>query len=233
MMSPILSYLSASAALPYVSGAAVLFYLTRFLKPLAQVIQAWLRRRQLNARISVEIDGDRIELENASPDDIEQLLDAFRERHPEGIGADSERTRAERRLIEYRANRSEAELWLAPYLSANPRMAKRLINHERLYTTIAEDRGVFGGDPELTHRHLAKWVLIVEHWPRLGAALVRSPGHIDALERAVDVDGLQEILVATVPGVYASTDLVQVLRDGIPLAPVLPRLVRFEPAPLE
>ncbi|HKN95864.1 MAG TPA: hypothetical protein VJX10_02010 [Pseudonocardiaceae bacterium] len=205
------------------ASLAVLVSVERLGKPLFEAVLGWLRRRRLHARISVQIDGERVELDHASDAEVGRLIDAFAQRH-------SERAQAERRLIEYSAHRSEAERWLAPYLPANPRRAKRLINHERLYTTIAEDRGVFGGDPELTHRHLAKWVLIVEHWPRLGAALVRGPGHIGALERAADVDELQAALTATVPGVYASTDLVQVLRDGIPLAPVLPRLVRFEPA---
>lgn len=217
-----------------ITGLAVLVTLGRLglqvLQPVAEVLRSWLRRRELSARISVEIGGDRIELEQASSEQISQLLEAFQRMHPEDPDAATERVQAERRLIEDRASRSAAERSLAPYLPANPRRAKRLINHERLYATIAEDRGVFGGDPELTYRHLAKWVLIVEHWPRLGAALVRSPMHIGALEHAADVDELQEVLTATVPGVYASMDLVQVLRDGIPLAPVLPRLVRFEPA---
>jgi hypothetical protein len=198
----------------------------RLVKPLFESVLGWFRRRRLHARISIQVGDDRLEMANASREQIDQLLEVFLRRNAEG----SERAQAERRLIEYSANRSEAERWLAPYLPANPRRAKRLINHERLYATIAEDRGVFGGDPELTHRHLAKWVLLVEHWPRLGAALVRGPVHIEALERATDVDELQAALTATVPGVYASTDLLQVLRDGISLAPVLPRLVRFEPA---
>jgi hypothetical protein len=211
------------------TSVAVLILVQRLVKPLFEALRGWFRRRQLHARISIQIDGDRLELDHASSEQIEQLVQAFQERHSE----DSEQAQAEQRLIEYSANRSEAERWLAPYLPANPRRAKRLLNHERLYATIAGYRGVFGGDPELTHRHLAKWVLIVEHWPRLGAALVRSPVHIQTLERATNVDELQAALTATVPGVYASTDLLQVLRDGIPLTTVLPRLVRFEPAEQE
>ena len=53
------------------------------------------------------------------------------------------------RLKEYRTKRDEAEKELGPYLPANPRGAKRLINHERLYSQIAEDRHIFGGTPNL------------------------------------------------------------------------------------
>ena len=86
------------------------------------------------------------------------------QRRPGASGADTEL----RWLEEYDLSRENAETEMAPYLPANLRRAKRLINHQRLYALIGEQRGIFGGDPELTHRHLAQWVLIVEHWPWLG-----------------------------------------------------------------
>jgi hypothetical protein len=137
-------------------------------------------RKSLEARI-----GDGTEAPSEITDSPEPVA------RPSGLGAE------DLRLKEYKTKRDAAEYELRPYLPANPRGAKRLINHERLYAQIAEDRGIFGGSPELTYRHLAKWVLIVEHWPRLAAALTREPGKIEALER---------------------------------LAPILGRLVRFEPA---
>jgi hypothetical protein len=132
------------------------------------------------------------------------------------------------RLAEYDSSRKEAENEIAEFLPANLRRAKRLINHLRLYALMAEYRGIFGGDPELTRRHLAKWVLIVEHWPRLGAALTRDSAMIAALEQASDVLQLQQALDAFAPGVRASVELLQVLEYGTSLSPVLARLVRFE-----
>jgi len=140
-------------------------------------------------------------------------------------------TTEEVRLKEYSARREEAEHELISHLPLNPRRAKRLVNHERLYALIAEDRGIFGGEPGLTHRHLAKWVLIVEGWPRLGAALTRDPAAMAALERSETASELQAALDTIVQGVRASDELLQVVHEGVPLWPVLARLVRFESAP--
>jgi hypothetical protein len=209
------------------------FFLLIGLDPSTASIISRIRRRALRSHIKVEIDKTTIKMDGLRVEEIALVLNQ--------LEPDVEDSRApvrpdphpgeenRRRIVEYSVMRNAAENWLAPYLPANPRRAKRLINHERLYAMIAEDRGVFGGEPALTHHHLAKWVLIVEHWPRLASALVRDPGTIEVLERAGNVDELRDALTA-VPGVYASTELVQVLREGIPLTAVLPRLVRFEPA---
>lgn len=134
------------------------------------------------------------------------------------------------RLKEYKTKRDEAEYELRPYLPANPRGAKRLINHERLYVQIAEDRSIFGGNPELTHRHLAKWVLIVEHWPRLGATLTREPNRIEILEDCASIEALQEELKLIDPNIRATDQMFRVFSIAIPLSPILGRLVRFEPS---
>ena len=134
------------------------------------------------------------------------------------------------RLKEYKTKRDEAEYEFRPYLPANPRGAKRLINHERLYVQIAEDRNIFGGNPELTYRHLAKWVLIVEHWPRLGAALTREPDKIEILENCASIEALQEELKLIDPNIRATDQMFRVFSVAIPLSPILGRLVRFEPS---
>lgn len=137
------------------------------------------------------------------------------------------------RYVAERTAAEEAEIRLAAYLPANPRRAKRLINHERLYRLIGEYRGVFGGEPELTYDHMARWSLIVEEWPRLGAALTRDPSMMSRLEVAVGIAGLQQTLGAEVPGVKATGELFNLLcgDDGVRLSPVLARIVRFETAP--
>jgi hypothetical protein len=136
-------------------------------------------------------------------------------------------------VARYIVDREAAERRLAVYLPANPRRAKRLINHERLYRQIGENRRIFGGDPELTYDHMARWSLIVEEWPRLSAALTRDPAIMTTLESAADTDSLQQALDVQVPGVKATDELFMVLcGDGdVRLSPVLARLVRFETAP--
>jgi hypothetical protein len=146
------------------------------------------------------------------------------QRHPMATGSSTEI----HRLEEYDLSRDVTESEIAPYLPSNLRSAKRLVNHERLYALIGEYRGIFGGDPELTHRHLAKWVLIIEHWPRLGAALTREPAMMNALEEASNISELQTALDLISPGSRADDELFQVLQYGTSLSPVLARLVRFE-----
>jgi len=179
-----------------------------FIKEFANVVWARVRRQSLRVRIS----GLEIKLEAADPEKLNALLDLM----------DSE----DRRLLEYTAARDEAERELASYLPDNPRRAKRLINHERLYARIAEDRNIFGGTPALTHRHLAKWVLIVERWPRLGAALTRNPSQMKVLEEAPDYETLKNGL--SFAGIRSTDRLFEIIHEGVLLSPILERLVRFE-----
>jgi len=136
-------------------------------------------------------------------------------------------------LARYIMDRDAAERRLAAYLPANPRRAKRLLNHERLYRQIAESRNIFGGDPALTYDHITRWSLIVEEWPRLGAALTSDPAIARGLETAADIAVLQQKLDKLVPGVKATDELFTILcgTGNVRLSPVLARLVRFEPAP--
>lgn len=233
-----------SVGIPYLFAGIFLLATSR---NVIRDVASFLRRRGLLERLSARLgrsdkklsvrlsDGTEVEITGGIGDEqiraiLERMAPAAREDAERRVREAAERDEAERRLAEYTKRRGEAEYWLGPYLPANVRRAKRLINHERLYVMIAEDRGVFGGTPALTHQHLAKWVLIVEHWPRLGAALVRDPGLIDGLEQTAGVRELQEALDSAVPGVRATADLVEILRDGNPLGQVLARLVRFEPA---
>jgi hypothetical protein len=171
------------------------------------------RRRSLEARTS----GDSDLL--AEADDSSELAEERGRLAAEDL-----------RLKEYRTNRDEAEHELHSYLPANPRGAKRLINHGRLYIQIAEDREIFGGSPELTYGHLAKWILIVEHWPRLGAALIRDPHKMKILENCGNTRDLQNELELIDPEIPATNEMLNVLGKAVPLSPILGRLVRFEPA---
>src|SRR6185437_2037567 len=56
-----------------------------------------------------------------------------------------------------------------------PRAAKRTLNHARLLTRIARERGVFGGNPALTPEHLGKWIVLSQRWVPLGQRLADDP----------------------------------------------------------
>lgn len=123
--------------------------------------------------------------------------------------------------------RDEADAEVRRYLPANPRTAKRMVNHFSLARAIAEQRGLFR-DSGLTHKHLAKWVGLSEQWPPLGAALTVTPERMTDLEAAADLPELQKTLDTLAPGTTASAELLRRLREGDPLSAVLDRLVRFE-----
>ena len=201
--------------------------ITEMARSFAGTVIGWvyipIRRRRLANRITnlqLQVGDTNLKISKASPEMVQQVLEAldFRER----VSAE------DLRVADYDKQRDQAEKEIAVYLPDNPRRAKRLINHERLYARIAEDRGVFGGTPELTHRHLAKWVLIIEAWPRLGAALARDPAQIDTLELTSDIQELQSGLASI--GIQATEQLFNILHEGVRLSPVLQRLVRFDTA---
>jgi hypothetical protein len=202
------SKLTVSVVIYIGIGAAVLI-----LVAFVSWVRSEVRRRSLEARISGEV------IPEAEITESGQVAGDLRRLDTEDL-----------RLKEYKTKRDEAEKELRPYLPANARGAKRLINHQRLYGQIGEYRHIFGGEPELTYRHLAKWVLIIEHWPRLGAALTREPDKIVALENCTDVKNLQEKLNPIDTNIRASDELLAVLSQAIPLSPILGRLVRFEPS---
>jgi hypothetical protein len=135
-----------------------------------------------------------------------------------------------RRVLAYETASTEAESMIRHFLPVNPRSAKRLVNHLRLALAIAADRRVFGGVPAVTPSHLAKWVLISEHWSRLATVLVDDPNRMAHLESARDLEALMQSLRQIASDVKASSELLAVLSLHPPLHPVLVRLVRFEPA---
>ena len=60
---------------------------------------------------------------------------------------------------------SRVEDVIRKYPPALPRGAKRMLNHARLLTRIATERGMFGGEPELAPEHLGEWIVLLERWP--------------------------------------------------------------------
>jgi hypothetical protein len=103
------------------------------------------------------------------------------------------------------------------YISENPpalpREAKRSFNHAQLLTEIARARHMFGGEPQLTPAHLAKWLVLREQWPALGRRI------------AVEPEGLAQLQAADV-----TPEAWELLCEEPPLVGVIERLVYFQPA---
>ncbi|GAB1514023.1 hypothetical protein JCM33774_60650 [Actinophytocola sp. KF-1] len=92
--------------------------------------------------------------------------------------------------------------------------AARVVTADR-GTRHLQTKGVFRGTPELTSQHLVTWALIVEQWPRLGAALVCAPEAIEGLEQAEprrQTPGRARSRLGT----RTSDVLLRILRDGVP-----------------
>jgi len=140
------------------------------------------------------------------------------------------RQRAQRKLAEESPQRKEAEAEIKEHLPGLPRGAKRLINQLRVLLVIAEQKEMFGGRPELQGKHLGKWAVLLDRWPELGSALAADPKRLVNLEAAASIDDLSTQLGPSVPGSVASQDLLAFLQSEPRLAPVVQRLVHFEPA---
>lgn len=122
----------------------------------------------------------------------------------------------------------QVEAFICDHPPLLPRAAKRMINHARLLTHIAIDRGMFGGDEELQPAHLGEWIIIRERWPELAARIGAHPEEMHQLEKLANDGGRLVEYVGAVDGI---DDLAHLLRQKPQLAPVIERLVRFEPAP--
>jgi len=113
-----------------------------------------------------------------------------------------------------------------------PRNAKRLINRLRLLIFIAQERGMFGGTPELTPQHIGKWAVLRERWPELAQALAGYPGGMTELEALAGAgpNAFGDQLKTLVPPLAGDQDLQGYCQSSTKLGPVMERLIHFEPA---
>ncbi|MCC5032160.1 hypothetical protein DMH02_002505 [Streptomyces sp. WAC 00631] len=76
----------AKAVDPVTAGAVVLALSAPggILTSLVGLLQDWLGRQSARHRVSVTIDGDTVELEQATPEERRQVIDAFVRRHGAG-----------------------------------------------------------------------------------------------------------------------------------------------------
>ena len=129
----------------------------------------------------------------------------------------------------------EAEDEITRYLQPSPRHAKRLLNRLRLRLYVAHERRVFGGEPELTARHLGKLAVLCERWLELAETLTAHPELMADLESSI----AQRSTTANVSnggpkhlaeGSMDDPDLRAFLQSETKLAPIMERLIHFEPA---
>jgi len=139
--------------------------------------------------------------------------DLIRERIQLRFGDDSELMR-------------EAQDEVMRYVEPLPRHAKRLLNRLRLLLFIAHARGMFGGTPLLSGRHMGKWAVLSERWPELAQILCAHP---DLMARLEDKNQYDTAIKESAP--FCSNDatlMTLCLNDaGVKLAPVMDRIAHF------
>lgn len=147
-------------------------------------------------------------------------------------GSDEHRFRArktaESYLTVHGSEIREVESYILAHPPPLPRAAKRMLNHARLLTRIALEREMFGGTPELTPKHLGEWIVMGERWPQFVERIGAAPAEMERLEQLAASGG---DVSAALGGLPATDDLTGLLLAEPTLAPVIERLIRYEPAP--
>jgi Arc/MetJ-type ribon-helix-helix transcriptional regulator len=124
----------------------------------------------------------------------------------------------------------QVEAVIAEYPPELPRSAKRMLNHARLLTRIARDRGLFVGD--LTPEHLGKWIVLNERWASVAEAVTRDDELMARLEAAAAHEGGLHGADAKhlgIAGDAAWSQIKPLLASDPPLRDVVQRLVRLDP----
>ena len=125
----------------------------------------------------------------------------------------------------------EAQEEVIDFLPPLPRNAKRLLNRLRFLLFIAYAGRMFGGKPELTPKHVAKWAVLSERWPELAQVLSESPKEMKRLEEKTKVPADFFIVVKEMAALYQDdAELLNFANSGVQLGNVLSRLVHFDSA---
>jgi hypothetical protein len=189
-----------------------------------------LARRRL-ARLRERIDR-LLQDERAGAQELARILAG-------GAGVSAEQARAlvrERELLqlmndEQLLNAAYAEI--AEHIAPYPRTIKRFLNHVRVLAAVADARGVLGGTPQLSGRHLGRWAALKERWPLTAAAVMRRSSRLAELEQQARGGGLQaELLAGWGAESWDAAALADFLRGGtVGLAEVAERLIQYVPQP--
>jgi hypothetical protein len=181
-------------------------------------------------QIQRQIDQDILQTLAAGAETVDEVMEVLVGNGLEPGYVPLARQRAQRRLADESVHRSQAESEIKEHLPSLPRSAKRLFNHLRVLLVVAEQKHMFGGQPELQGKHLGKWAVLLERWPELSSALTVQPGKLAELESATSIEELSTRLNLALPSSVASQELFTFLMSPTKLAPVVERLVYFQPA---
>lgn len=186
------------------------------------------RRRRADGRKKKSID-ERIEQSAHSDDRTVGQLAARVESQSDAVDRGLVNHRAQRYLTNSSSLRQQAYEELSALPPPLPQAAKRALDLLRVLLTVAVRRGMLGGQPKLTAQHLAKWAVLMSRWPELGAALRAAPEEMAALEAASDISELTDRLRALNYCRPVTGGLYFVLHSSTRLAPIMARLVAYEP----
>jgi hypothetical protein len=139
------------------------------------------------------------------------------------------RERIQRLLSDDSEFMKEAQAEVMDFVEPLPRHAKRLLNRLRLLLFVAHERRMFGGDPDLSPRHIGKWAVLCERWPELAQALSINPKLMADLENAATYGATVK---KAAPMYVDDAVLGQFCGPGnrTRLAEVMERVVRFDSA---
>lgn len=132
-------------------------------------------------------------------------------------------------LIHESEQLKEVEGFIRVYAPRLPRGAKRMLNHARVLTRVAIDRGVLSGE-DVTPEHLGKWIVFSERWVELADRVKEEPAEMSELEAAAREGHLDEALARSGTPVASQQQLALLLERPPELGAVVERLIGFEPA---
>jgi hypothetical protein len=224
-----LLFVVAVMVLPEESDWAVLIVLLVFVTPfigIAATVMRWLERRRTRRRLDAIKDAIDDVAERASAQELEASV---REKvgHTRGRRADEVDVLVHQQVRSYLIHESEqlkeVEAYIRLFPPELPRGAKRMLNHARVLTRVAVDRGVLeGGD--VTPQHLGKWIVVSERWVDVATYVKREPDAMRELEQDAQAGSLGDSFHNV-----RTDDLADVLRHEPPLSDVVERLICFEP----
>ena len=210
-------------------GLAFLLLLPVLVTPVIGIsssIMRWLERRRARRRLNAIKEAIDQVSEGASAEELEtSVRDKVKETPT--LGAKDVDALVHQQVRSYLIHESEhlkeVEAYIRLFPPELPRGAKRMLNHARVLTRVAVDRGVLEGG-QVTPKHLGKWIVVSERWVDVASYVKRKPETMRELEQSAREGRLGDAF-----NQMPTHDLADVLRREPPLSDVVERLIRFEP----
>ena len=228
-ISVLLFVVVATGVLPEDSDWPVVPFVLVLVSPfigIAATAMRWVERRRTRRRLNAINDAIDQVSESASAEELETSVRDKVKETPTLRAQDVDalvHQQVRSYLIHESEQLKEVEAYIRLFPPELPRGAKRMLNHARVLTRVAVDRGVLeGGD--VTPQHLAKWIVVSERWVDVTTYVKRKPDAIQALEQSARKEKLGDTF-----NQMPTHDLADVLCREPPLSNVVERLIRFEP----